>query len=98
VKLLKLLGFLPDAHKLAQIDEKLVQDLWILVKGELNEGVSLDTLRVVLLNVIGVRVLDREQTYEGETSVVEEGENAAPTTDIDLDKLAFFYDNGLFYL
>jgi hypothetical protein len=48
--------------------------------------------------VIGVRVLDREQTYEGETSVVEEGENAAPTTDIDLDKLAFFYDNGLFYL
>jgi hypothetical protein len=51
------------------------------------------------LNIIGVRVLDREQTNEaGETSVVEEGEDAAPTTDIDLTKLGFFAENGIFYL
>lgn len=38
----------------------MIDDIWTLVKGEENEGVTADNLRVVLLNLIGTRVPERE--------------------------------------
>ena len=63
----------------------------------------MDTLRVVLLNMIGIKVADREQSKSNETvevSVLEEGEDAAPITvaDMDLTKLGFFDEEGKFFL
>jgi len=37
------------------------------VQGEKNEGVSIDTLKVVLLNLIGITVNEREREFEIET-------------------------------
>ena len=37
--------------------------------GDHNEGVSLDTLRVVLLNCIGIKVADRERALHVEEEV-----------------------------
>jgi hypothetical protein len=39
--------------------------LWALVRGN-DGGVSLDTLRVVLLNIIGIKTADREKVPEEE--------------------------------
>ena len=47
----------------------LLSDLWTLVHGDQNEGVSLDTLRVVLLNCIGIKVADRERALHAEEEV-----------------------------
>lgn len=99
---MKSVGLLPGNKNPETVDQQLLQDLWTLVRGEENQGVSQDTMRVVLLNVIGTRVPDREykKTADAdETSVIEEGE-VAPTnvSDIDLSKIGFFNDQGNFYL
>ena len=54
------LGFLPRDKAPEQHEEELVKDLWTFVKGEDNNGVNFNTLRVVLLNIIGIKVRDRE--------------------------------------
>lgn len=56
MEVIKRLGFLPkdrapEPHELA-----LCNDLWTMVRGEDNQGVSYDTLRVVLLNIIGIKI------------------------------------------
>jgi hypothetical protein len=51
------------------VDQKLLSDLWTLVHGDHNEGVSIDTLRVVLLNCIGIKVADRERAIHNEEEV-----------------------------
>jgi hypothetical protein len=38
--------------------------LWTLVQGEANDGVTADTLGVVLLNLIGIKTPDRERVPE----------------------------------
>ena len=54
------LGFLPRDKAPDQSEEALCNDLWTLIKGEDNKGVNFNTLRIVLLNIIGIRVRDRE--------------------------------------
>ena len=54
------LGFLPKNKALENHEVQLVQELWTLMRGHLNAGVSFDTLRTVLLNVYGLRTRDRE--------------------------------------
>ena len=58
-----LLGFIQGERE-TETDQRLLHDLWVLVKGEQNGGVSLDTLRVVFLNMIGIRTKDREAKIE----------------------------------
>ena len=60
INVLTKLGYLPRDKAPEQHEEDLAKDLWTLVKGEDNHGVSFNTLRVVLLNIIGIRVRDRE--------------------------------------
>jgi hypothetical protein len=48
-----------------------------LVQGEKNEGVSKDTLKVALLNCIGIRVADREMDFQIEHEHNVEGDEAA---------------------
>ncbi len=59
-QLMKSVGLLPPNKNPGQVDSQLLQDLWTLVRGEENGGVSFDTLRVIFLNVIGIKVADRE--------------------------------------
>jgi hypothetical protein len=78
--MLKATGFLPQAKEPEQVDQTLLQDLWRMVQGESNEGVSLDTLRVVLLNCIGVKEeggQEEEDKEEGEQQAEENGDTAA---------------------
>jgi hypothetical protein len=72
-----------------------LDDLWRLVRGEENQGVSNDTLRVVFLNMIGIKVQDREYRKTGEADETVDGGaegDSAPTNvaNIDLNKLGFF--------
>jgi hypothetical protein len=63
-KLLNMLGFLPAQRVPESVESQLCQDLWTLLHGDSTKGVSIENLRVVLLNVIGVRVADREVVQE----------------------------------
>jgi hypothetical protein len=38
----------------------MIEDMWTMVRGEDFEGVSWDTLKIAMLNMIGVHTLDRE--------------------------------------
>ena len=67
-RVLKAGGFLPQNKDPEQVDQNLLQDLWKMVQGEANEGVSIETLRVVLVNCIGVK----EEGSEEEKEVKEE--------------------------
>ena len=49
--------------------------MWDLVKGEDHGGVTWDTLRVIFLNLIGIRTPDREKASGSDESRVE---NEAP--------------------
>lgn len=60
VQLLVRLGFLPKDRAPEPHERALCQDLWTLVRGEEMRGVSYDTLRVVLLNMIGIKTNERE--------------------------------------
>lgn len=74
-------------------------DLWILVQGEERGGVTWDTLKVVLLNLIGIRVHSREKkNVEDAKEEHREGEEAAenPTTE-SIYKIGFF-EEDVFYL
>ena len=71
LQLMKSVGLLPTTTNNREpeaVDQNLLQDLWRLVKGEENEGVSQDTLRVVFLNIIGIKVQDREYRKTGEAA------------------------------
>ena len=59
-RLLNMLGFLPEQRVPESVETQLCQDLWTLMKGENTHGVTVDNLRVVLLNLIGIRVTERE--------------------------------------
>jgi hypothetical protein len=55
------LGFLPLNKTPEGIDRELCDDMWILLQGEERGGVTWDTLKVVLLNMLGVRDPSRER-------------------------------------
>ena len=54
-----MLGFLPSETP-SEVDNRYVIDLWTLVQGEIYKGATIDTLRVVMLNIIGLHVPERE--------------------------------------
>jgi len=54
------MGFLPRDKAPEATEENLCRDLWTLVKGDENHGVTFNTLRVVLLNIIGIKLRDRQ--------------------------------------
>lgn len=87
------LGFLPSSHT-NEVDEQAVQDMWALLRGDANGGVSLDSLMVVLLIIIGIRVNDRERTPEGEDEEPEqtydEAGDGRRSTQSELIRWAFF--------
>ncbi len=62
------LGFLPRDKAVEALEESLCRDLWTLVKGEENHGVTFNTLRVVLLNMIGIKLRDRQYESNQEVS------------------------------
>jgi len=61
----------------------------------------MDTLRVILLNIVGVRVADREKTPQGEHEEQEDGDEAAERpsrpADSDISRVGFF-EGETFYL
>ena len=59
-KILQNSGFLPSNGKVDPRTQGLIDDIWSLVQGEKKGGVTFDNLRVVLINIIGARVPDRE--------------------------------------
>ncbi len=79
----------------------MLQDFWALVQGEKNEGVSKDTLKVALLNCIGIKTADREMDFhieESHNNSNSNSEEAAEPVKDDIDKLGHFDDNLRFYL
>jgi hypothetical protein len=54
------LGFLRRDRAPEPFEDDLLNDLWALLKGEENSGVNFDTLKVISLNLIGLRTKDRE--------------------------------------
>lgn len=60
INILTKMGFLPRNKAPEMFEQDLCRDLWTLVKGEENQGVSFDTLRIVMLNMIGIITKDRE--------------------------------------
>ena len=101
IDMLTRLGFLPrnkapDAH-----EEALCSDLWTMIQGDKNNGVTLDTLRVVMLNFIGIRTKDREVAVAGQSYAtidveanLADGDEAAEKPiihdKVDVSKLGFF--------
>jgi hypothetical protein len=76
-----------------------LQDFWAFVQGEKNEGVSIDTLKVALLNCIGIKVADREVEVHSEEHKVEaEGDEAAEHPEVSVEQLGQFDDNLRFNL
>ena len=57
---MRMMGFLPLNKEPEQVDRALLEDFWVLLRGEDNNGVSLDTLKVIMINLIGVRTPERE--------------------------------------
>jgi hypothetical protein len=106
------LGFLPINKVPENFEVDLSRDLWTLAKGEENQGVSFDTLIVILLNLIGIRTRDREILQPGEfasriesqadqnESMIPEGEHAAEKPSfrepLDVSNLGFFEGNRFF--
>jgi hypothetical protein len=102
------LGFLPKNHLIAEVDvdKKYCQDLWTLVRGDDIGGVSWETLRIVLLNFIGIKTPEHEKQMENERHATEGdqmekskesvGDEAAEKPN-DMTQLALFED-GTFYL
>lgn len=76
--LLQKMGFYPEKHDETgygyQADQALLQDLWKLVRGEKYAGVTVDTLKVLMMNWVGVKVINREGVPE------ESEENKGETT------------------
>lgn len=56
------MGFLPRNKAPENFERELCLDIWKMVRGEEQQGVSFDTLRVVMLSMIGIRTKDREIT------------------------------------
>ena len=54
------MGFLPQDKAPNAHETQLCNELWGLVKGEEYGGVTFDTLRVAMLNMIGLKVKDRQ--------------------------------------
>jgi hypothetical protein len=54
------LGFLPPDRAPNDHERGLIGELWGLTKGEENKGVTFDTLKVVFLNMIGIKVRERQ--------------------------------------
>ena len=97
------IGFLPrDKPAIEAIDQQLCQDLWRLVQGEEKGGVSWDTLKVLSLNNIGIRVSDREKTPEHEEEQPVEqtvdGDQPAenPQSLQDVAKFGFFEEDAFY--
>ena len=83
VHIITRLGFLPRNKVPENHELELCNELWTVVRGEENSGVSYDTLRVMMLNMIGLRTKDREtsnradQQYESRIES-DLNESAAP--------------------
>lgn len=60
VAVITTMGFLPRNKPAENFEMDLCRDLWTLVKGDENRGVSFDTLRIIMLNMIGLRTNERE--------------------------------------
>ena len=100
VSVLNHLGFLPNTNSPNVNDIQLCHDLWSLVRGEQRSGVSFDTLRVIFLNFIGVKTLDREGDAPEEEENEEEqreGDESAEKPHDEFTKLGFYHEND-FYL
>jgi len=54
------MGFLPQDRAPNDPEKKLIEELWGLTKGDENNGVTFDTLKVVFLNMIGIKVRERQ--------------------------------------
>ena len=52
-------------ENLMQVEQQLVEDMWTLVEGSDREGVSWETLKIAMLNMIGVRTPEHEKRPEG---------------------------------
>lgn len=50
-----MMGFLPSNAPPEKHEVKLCDDLWALTKGDTYNGVSFDTLKIVMLNMIGIK-------------------------------------------
>jgi hypothetical protein len=60
-----MMGFLPYSEAQG-VDQHLLQDLWKLMRAEKYDGVTVENLKTFMLNVIGIRVANREGIPEGE--------------------------------
>lgn len=60
IMVLTKMGFLPQDKAPNADESQLCNELWGLVKGEENGGVTFETLKVVMLNMIGIKVRDRQ--------------------------------------
>lgn len=96
-KVLTLMGFLPHDKMPSETEKLLLSDFWSLVKIEEHGGVTMDTLRVVLLNVQGIRLPDREREFHEEREVDDYGNELPRQPNNDITKCGIF-ENGRFYL
>ncbi len=62
--LLVRLGFIPETFSSESVESVLLSDLWKLLKGEELQGVSVNALRTVLVNIIGCKMSDKEKELD----------------------------------
>ncbi len=93
------MGFLPFNRQIEEVDQHLCSDLWHLVQGEDRGGVSWDTLKVLFLNLVGLKTPERERDAppQEENQNEVEGDRSADRPANDSAKLGFFEGNE-FYL
>lgn len=97
VQAITYLGFLPLNKTPEGIDKQLCDDLWTILEGEERGGVTWDSLRVVLLNLIGVKDLARERARKEDGKTHGDDEAAEEPKQDTFTSLGFF-DEDRFYL
>jgi hypothetical protein len=94
VQAITYLGFLPLNKTPEGIDKQLCDDLWILLEGDDRGGVTWDSLRVVLLNLIGIKDEKRERARKDDGKTTDDAEAAENPSFTQLG----FFDEDVFYL
>ena len=56
------MGFVPINKRSDSIEEQLINDVWVLLKGHTRNIASVESLKLVLLYIIGARIPEMEIT------------------------------------
>ena len=92
VRAMLMMGFLPQ-RDISKGDQDLLQDMWAITNGEKNKGVSVDSLKLILLNTIGIRVAEREKDFSQENQKHQQEDNEEEQRQDTIDKLSTFDDD-----